>query len=251
MEEPRMPATMMGRTFDWRPRFDERSKAFRYGAATLPSRSRLCAPGPDVLNQGQEGACVGHACAGEAAASPVRVKGVTNEFAFSLYRRAQRLDDWPGEAYSGTSVLAGCLAGREQGLWAGFRWAMSAEEYAAAIVDLGPGVAGVEWREGSYDTDPNGVLRPSGAVVGGHAICVLGYLTPDHVTDYMRRRLMQYDLWKGFQSLGGPAFCGLNSWGPSFGKRGLFLIPLDVMRGWVKAGGEFALPTGRGRRIKP
>jgi hypothetical protein len=247
--DPALPVEEVhGRTLDWRPRFDERSRAFRYGAAGLPTRSRLWAPGPVVLDQGQEGACVGFACANEAAATPVRVKGVTNATAFAIYRRAQRLDEWPGEQYSGTSVLAGCLAGREQGLWSGFNWAFSAEELAAGIVGQGPAIIGVEWREGSYDTDAAGVLRPSGSIVGGHALAVLGYLDPLHLTDYMRRRLRRYGLERGVLSIGEPSYCAFNSWGPTFGKNGLCVIPLTVMRAWVKARAELALPAGRANR---
>jgi hypothetical protein len=249
--DPGLPVEeVSGRTLDWRPRFDERSKAFRYGATQLPEKSRLWSAGPDVLDQGQEGACVGFACAGEAAASPVRVKRITDAYALGIYRLAQqKYDEWPGEAYSGTSVLAGCLAGRDLGLWSGFRWALSAEELAAAVAGLGPAVIGVEWREGSYDTDPKGVIHPSGRIVGGHALCVLGYLNPAHHSEWMKKRLIRLDLWNGLQSLNGqPAFCAVNSWGPSYGKNGLFLIPLDVMRAWVKGGAELAIPQQRKMR---
>jgi hypothetical protein len=59
------------------------------------------------LDQGKEGACVGFAWSHELAAYPVRVE-VDDEFARSkIYAEAQKIDEWPGEAYHGTSVLAG------------------------------------------------------------------------------------------------------------------------------------------------
>lgn len=251
---PDMPVAQHdGRTLDWRPRFDPRSLEHRVSAVAgtkLPTAGRLWKTGP-VLDQGAEGACVGFGCAGEAAAEPAPVPRVSNTLALSLYRRAQRLDAWPGEAYSGTSVLAGCLAGRERGYWAGFRWAKSAEELAAGIVldekdGGGPAVIGVEWRSGSYSTDALGVLRATGDLVGGHCLCVPGFVPAGvHRDSALGQQLVELGLWDGYLSAGGPVFVILNSWGPTFGKRGLALVPLETMRAWVRAGGEFAIPQGR------
>lgn len=241
-----------GRTLDWRPRFDPRSLEHRMGAgvATLPTTGRLWAHGP-VLDQGREGACVGMGCAGEAAAEPVPVPGVTSRYALGWYRSAQRRDPWPGEAYSGTSVLAGLLEGRARGLYAGFVWAKSAEELAAGIVRTaskggGPAIIGVEWRAGSYSTDRLGVLRPSGPVVGGHCVAVLGFV-PAGTTESstLGKQLVALGLWAGYVSVAGPVFVILNSWGEGFGIKGLALVPVDVMRAWVRAGGEFAMAEGR------
>lgn len=54
-------------------------------------------------DQGSEGACVGFSLA--------RAMSLLNRDrydAMRLYREAQTIDEWPGEAYSGTSVRAGC-----------------------------------------------------------------------------------------------------------------------------------------------
>lgn len=242
-----------GRVLDWRPRFDPRSLDYRVAAVAgvkLPATGRLWAHGP-VLDQGREGACVGMGCSGEAAAQPVPVPGVTSAYASGWYHAAQKRDQWPGEAYDGTSVLAGLLEGRARGLYEGFRWATSAEELAAGIVldesdGGGPAIIGVEWREGSYDTDPLGVLRPSGAVVGGHCLCVVGFV-PAGVkrASALGRQLLDASLWAGYQSVGGPVFVVLNSWGLAFGQGGLCLVPLDVMQDWARAGAELAIPQGR------
>lgn len=251
--DPALPVTEHeGRTLDWRPRFDERSLAYRIGAAVtaLPATGRLWKHGP-VLDQGSEGACVGFGCAGDAAAEPVPVPGITTEYALGFYRKAQRLDVWPGEAYSGTSVLAGCLEGRARGLWTGFRWATSPEELAAGIVRPasrggGPAIIGVEWRAGSYDTDALGVLRPSGDVVGGHCLLVVGFVpVRAGVSAALQQQLKDAGLWDGYLAVGGACFVVLNSWGLGFGQGGLALVPLEVMRGWFRAGGEFAMPEGR------
>lgn len=54
-------------------------------------------------DQGNEGACVGFALS--------RMMGLLNRKrydAFWLYHEAQRIDEWPGEDYDGTSGRAGC-----------------------------------------------------------------------------------------------------------------------------------------------
>ena len=249
-----MVSTHAGRTFDHLPRFDPASLDYRIGAVAgteLPRSGRLWRHSA-VLDQGAEGACVGMGCAGEAAAEPVPVPGVTNAYARGWYRSAQRRDPWPGEAYSGTSVLAGLLEGRARGLYTGFLWAKSAAELAAGIVlpesrGGGPAVIGVEWTQGSYDTDGLGVLRPSGPVVGGHCVAVIGFVpaTSSRVSATLQRQLEDLGLWNGYRSAGGPVFVILNSWGRSFGINGLALVPLAVMESWVAARGEFAQPVGR------
>lgn len=242
-----------GRTLDWRPRFDPRSLDHRVAAAvrSFPATGKVWQPGPARLDQGREGACVGYGCTDTVAAEPVPVPGLTNRTALAYYHRAQQLDEWPGESYEGTSVLAGCLTGRERGYWTGFRWAKSAEELAAGIVAAqkdggGPAVIGVEWRAGSYATDALGVLRPSGDVVGGHCLAVLGFVPMGVSRDSEAgQALVHLDLWDGYLSAGSAVFVILNSWGPSFGINGLCLVTAETMRAWSRAGAEFALPVGR------
>jgi hypothetical protein len=242
-----------GRRLDWFPRFDPASLSYPMaaGPATeLPTRGRLWTHGR-VMDQGNEGACVGFGCAAEAIAEPVPVPGISARNARAWYRSAQRRDVWPGEAYDGTSVLAGCLEGRARGYYTGFVWAKRAEQLAAGIVDDGPAIIGVEWREGSYSTDELGVLRPSGDVVGGHCLCVIGFvcLDPEGPDRELWDALEELDLAEAAVAVldGGEdgVFIVQNSWGPTFGKNGLCVVPLSVMRDWVRAGGEFAQPQGR------
>lgn len=238
-----------GRVLDWAPRFDPRSLNYRIGAVAgtaLPTGGRLWTTGR-VIDQGEEGACVGCGMAGEAAATPVPVKGAdTFDYALAWYRRAQDLDEWAGRSYVGTSVLAGCLVGRERGLWSGFRWAKTAEELAAGVVRRGPAVIGVNWREDSYDTDADGVIPASGRVVGGHCLLVFGF-SPAQPTTYMWRRLAALGLADGVRKVAGPAFLILNSWGEGYGKRGRAIVPLDLMRQWIDERAELAIPEGRRR----
>lgn len=105
---------MQKRKLDWRPRFDQRSKAYGIGAIVDSSKTKdtsVLWPEGIVLDQGAEGACVGFGWAGDVLAEPVSPKiqptpEKGNADAISYYKRAQKIDEWPGEDYEGTSVLA-------------------------------------------------------------------------------------------------------------------------------------------------
>jgi hypothetical protein len=91
-------------------------------------------------DQGQEGACVGFAAS--------RMMTLLNRERYDgrlLYKHAQRIDEWPGEAYSGTSVPAGMDVLRDFGPYdtkgrvdhadgiSANRWAGSVAEIAACL----------------------------------------------------------------------------------------------------------------------
>lgn len=160
--------------------FDERSRNFRavQGIEDKPLRSKqwYC----DLnLDQGSEGACVGFAWTHELAAKPRSVKRDIN-FALAVYKRARELDYWPGENYSGTSVLAGIKAVMEientrgNPLIKEYRWAFGTEDVVRTLGYIGPVVLGIEWHKSQYYPDENGRIWLDGNVVGGHAILAKG-----------------------------------------------------------------------------
>lgn len=92
-----------------------------------------------MYDQGREGACVGFATC--------RMLTLLNRErydAFELYRQAQRQDEWPGEAYSGTSVRAGFDVARERGPYQLFRSKLSGP-------NLGDGIAANRWARNMDD----------------------------------------------------------------------------------------------------
>jgi hypothetical protein len=243
--------TRDGRTFDWSARFDPRSLNFRAaaGVTKMPERGRLWTHGA-VLDQGAEGACVGFGSTGAVAAAPSSRPVATDEYARAWYRRAQRLDEWQGEAYDGTSVLAGCLVGRERKLWAGFRWAKTPAELAAGILDdsLGPAIVGVQWSEELYEPPASGLLPATVDLDPemGHCVLLFGYVpAPGHMTPTLEQQVEELGLAAAVDQLTEPAFLLLNSWGPSWGVGGRAVAPLSLVRRWVSARGEFALPENR------
>jgi hypothetical protein len=243
-----------GRTFDWRARFDPQSLNFRAAAGTveMPRDGILWDTGP-TIDQGREGSCVGMGCTGAVMAEPSsRQVPRPFDYATAWYRRAQRLDVWPGEAYEGTSVLAGCLVGRERKLWTGFRWAKRPAELAAGILnpELGPAVVGVQWSDELYDTDALGVMRAD-QLDGdlGHCLLLFGYLPePELITDPLWDQLEELELVQAVESLDEPSFPALNSWGADYGRHGRAIAPASLVRRWFSHRGEFAMPENRTRR---
>lgn len=188
-EDPRLDAL---------PQWDDRNMEY-LATAVIPEGATLRSQSwrnPVHLDQGREGACVGFAWSHEAAASPAPVPGITNEVARAVYKRAQQLDPWPGEEYSGTSTLAGAKAARERGWIDEFRWALSEEDLALSIGYLGPAVLSIPWFQGMSQTDDKGFIAPTGSMTGRHAIECFSFA----------RWLGYYRVW--------------NSWGASWGVGG-------------------------------
>lgn len=221
----------------WRSRHDERSRG--YGVRDLLAdempplpHKRLWSPGRVVLDQGREGACTGFAVCHDLAASPHRVRGAGEPLARKLYRRAQQIDEWPGEAYEGSSVLAAVKAAGERGFIDSYRWAFNIEDLQDAVLGLGPAVIGIPWHSSMYRPRPSGLLDLNGDVVGGHAILVLGY--------HPSMRIRGEGWWSRHD-----VFVLLNSWGPSYGKKGRAYIRSYDLARLLAENGEACIPLAR------
>jgi hypothetical protein len=208
--------------------FDERSRSFPVRAllaTTAPRSYTWGVPGGvgQVLDQGREGACVGFAWAAERAARPVP-RPTTDADALAVYRAAQVVDEWPGEAYSGTSVLAGAKVAAERGWLTEYRWGFGLDDALAAISRHGPCVLGIPWYDSMYRPTIKGgraSITVTGTVVGGHAILARG------VSVKRREVLLR------------------NSWGPDWGIGGDAAISWDDLGRLLAAGGECCVPVLR------
>lgn len=239
---------MPERKLDWRnPRPDLRNTQFpiRSLLQVAADRSRAKAwAGPYVrLDQGREGACVGFGWTTELMSTPVRVRPpgysvsssgteAANQFASGIYHAAQAIDEWPGEDYDGTSVLAGAKIVRSRGFIEGYRWAFSIDDVVDSVILNGPVVIGVPWFESMYYTDDRGLVEVSGDLVGGHCLTLTGY----------------YPTYPGTN--GKPVLRWRNSWGTSYGVDGdgfIRLSDLDaLLTGTPETGeGEACVPVGR------
>lgn len=168
-----------------------------------------------TLDQGQEGSCVGHGFAHEMLTDPFSNREIDSSDAWEIYRLAQRLDEYPGENYSGTSVLAGVKALQE--LYRGmesYRWAVNLSDVVATLGYFGPVVIGVNWYDGMYETDKDSYIHVKGNISGGHCCLLRG-------VDVEKR-----------------VFILQNSWGTSWGSGGSALISWDDFDRLLKEQGE-------------
>jgi len=204
------------------PQFDVRSLDYPITATLEAKRPRSYTwQGGPVTDQGREGACVGHGWTGDLTARPVPVV-VPNpgDYAYRLYRRCQQIDEWPGEAYSGTSVLAGAKELTARGLIKSYAWAFGLSDLVLGIGYRGPAVLGIPWYESMYKAD-GGLVTVAGDQVGGHCILARGVS--------VRRR----------------TFLLRNSWGTGWGRGGDALIGWDDLERLLHEGGEACIPTIR------
>jgi C1A family cysteine protease len=195
-------------------------------------KKKYWSPGT-VLDQGSEGACVGFGWTTELISSP-KPFSVTaergNEYALDVYHRAQELDDWPGNNYSGTSVIAGAKVVQERGYIPEYRWAFGVEQVRDAVIAEGPVVLGINWYDGMYDTTEGGLVEVSGKIVGGHCIVLTGYNPRAKIPGV--KGYIEGFRWK-------------NSWGLSYGVNGLGFIRIEDLDRLLHEDGEACVPMQR------
>jgi hypothetical protein len=231
------------RTLDRLIEFDERSRNFRAieGIETNLFRSYTWSCG--VYNdQGSEGACVGFAWSHELSARP-KIHLADASVALNIYNRARQLDQWPGEDYSGTSVLAGVKAATEivnsagQPLYGGYRWAFGLQDVVKVVGYRGPVVLGINWYYNMYFPDDKGFIHVDGDVVGGHAILCNGVRIVKK-NSALPATWDNIDLDKSYARLH-------NSWGMSYGLGGDAFVTLTDLGKLLDDDGEACIPTLR------
>lgn len=169
---------------------------------------------------------------------PVRIRpDDPQEFARNVYREAQLIDEWPGEDYDGTSVLAGAKVMQRHGYLDSYRWAFSIDDVIDALLHLGPVVIGIPWYDSMYDTRPSGLVETGGTMVGGHCIVLTGYQPGTIIMGEGIRRRFDVVRWR-------------NSWGRSYGVRGDGLIQVADLERLLSQRGEACVPMGRSRLMR-
>lgn len=243
IEEQNVVTEVNGRVFDRAVYFDERSRNYPItaGISTYPLRGYTwsCAAFND---QGQQGACVGFAWSHELTARPYPVP-TDNALARSIYLRAQQIDEWAGEDYSGTSVLAGAKATKEllntsgQAYLQEYRWAFGINDLLLALGYKGPAVLGLNWYSGMFNTDSAGFIRKTGSWVGGHAILARG-CSLVWVDKNGPRQYSNLDTQRSYVLL-------RNSWGADWGTNGDAKISVADLDALLRENGDACVPVLR------
>jgi hypothetical protein len=169
-------------------------------------------------DQGNTSQCVGYAWAHWIENDPIVYSAAGPEVnPVDIYIEAQKVDEWPGQDYEGTSVRAGAKVLASRGNIQSYHWAVSAQDVADTILSIGPVVVGSDWTEDMFNPNANGVIAPTGPVAGGHAYLINGY---DSNTKMFRIK---------------------NSWGKSWGKDGHAFISQVDLNSLLAADGEGCL----------
>lgn len=160
---------------------------------------RYWVPG-HVLNQGNTNSCVGYTCEQWGLTSPIRTKNGPSGLV--IYQRALQIDEFFGEADTGTSLQAGLKVLKEQDRVESYVWARTAEEVKQWILAFGSVIVGTILTTGMRDArGPGWYMLPTGNPLGGHAYLLTGYSESRH------------------------AFRIINSWGSAWADKG---------RAWLK-----------------
>lgn len=184
-----------------------------------------------IFNQGSDSDCVLESSSAACLSAPFRNHLSTAQRAdltdhqkrMVLYRHAQTLDPWVGEAYDGTSTDAGFKALRDGGYIKEWRWCLGNNTDLSALDDVldtlsqhGPVVIGINWYD-SYDKPGyGGRLRrsPNASVRGGHALEV-------NAVNFRQRKVR-----------------GPQSWGPDWGDHGFWEMDFKTLEMALSEDGE-------------
>lgn len=205
---------------------DVRDKRYRVrvpeGLSARRSRYWMFPEMPD--DQGATSQCVAFSWVHWLKAAPIRQRPKVSQA--EIYRKAQDIDEWPGNAYDGTSVRAGAKVLQEAGAIREYRWAFTIDEVVQTLLEHGPMVVGTDWRMDMFRPDAHGYIQPMGQTVGGHAYLLIGvnrgHRNPDGSTGRVRI---------------------LNSWGSGWAKRGRAWISIEAFEALLRAGGEACIAT--------
>ncbi len=211
---------------------DDRDRRFLARAVLFPNvapkpRIRPYQLGP-TLDQGETPQCVGYSCRDKLASAPITMKEGQGPDAPTIYAGAQRVDEWEGEDYEGTSVRGGFKFLTARGHLKSYVWLTMVSECEHFIRQgYGTIVLGTNWYAGMSNVDAQGFVRPSGWIAGGHAYHLF-WMKPD-VKE---------------------AWCK-NSWGPRWGVRlngrdGCFKLTYDTLARLLREDGE----AGAGLEVK-
>ena len=169
-------------------------------------------------NQGNTPQCVAYAWAHWLEDGPVNQSGTPPIIQPKLiYENAQKLDEWVGENYAGTSVRGGVKYLKSVGKVQNYYWTFNLQTLINSVLYLGPVVVGTNWYWNMFYPNSEGILNIGGKLAGGHAYVINGVDT--------KRQLFRIK----------------NSWGRTWGKNGSAYIRFYDMKRLIAQNGEVCL----------
>jgi hypothetical protein len=179
----------------------------------------------DLQDQGNTPHCVEYAGRGLLEGSPERNQ-TEHIPRGSIYAWCQDNDEWPGNAYEGTSVHAIMKWLKDKGYVKSYEWAETVSELHAHLMTRGMAIAGTVWTRNMSYVDEFGFARFSGTNYGGHAYLIRGgnRLALDPVTRKPGKAKIR------------------NNWGLDYGEAGEAWVTYADLQNLIDDYGEVALP---------
>ena len=169
-------------------------------------------------NQQSSSACVGFSFAKWIEDGPVTHKGIAPIIdPYLIYDEAQKLDPWKHTPHEGTDVRSGAKYLQSIGAISSYQWAWDLQTMINCVLMNGPVVIGVNWYNGMFTPNSEGLIKLSGNLEGGHAIVCNGANT--------KTKLFR---------LG-------NSWGLDWGIKGHCFISFDDVERLISEDGEICM----------
>ena len=189
--------------------------------SSLEPRTKVWRTYPRAWDQGYTSECTCYAAKRLLNCSPLR-RSIDPEVRLNLnttelYNYAQTIDEWEGEAYDGTSVLAAAKSIQHRGLIPGYKWCFGLDDVLRVASWYGPVEIGVSWYESMFDTTDTGrlIVDTESGLAGGHVVAIIGVNTSNKTVVIS------------------------NSWGESWGDRGRCYMKWDdlglLLEDWGEA----------------
>lgn len=213
---------------------DERDKSYMLSALPIPDvgkAKRYWWPHGQWGDQGNFPRCVAFAWLhwtedGPKTHKPFKAGSGFKFDPIQIYDECQKVDEWPGEDYGGTSVRAGAKVLQARGVIISYHWSFTLEDTINALLNQGPVVMGSNWYESMFNPDSDGFINVSGGIAGGHAYVLDGV---DMAKEFVRIK---------------------NSWGRAWGKSGFAYIRFADLERLILEQGEVCLALEKGDAIQ-
>lgn len=148
--------------------------------------------------------CVGYAWAHWIEDGPISPEGIAPIISPStIYENAQKLDEWPGENYTGTSVRGGVKYLKSIGRVISYYWAFDIDTISKYVLTTGPLVVGTDWYRNMITPNKSGWIYATGGRAGGHAYVING-------VDTLARKFRIKNSWGKGWGIEGHAWIGFS-----------------------------------------
>lgn len=206
---------------------DERSKLFGFdttGITIVDVTHKRLIP---ILNQLQVGSCTGNAGIGVVNTEP-HVQAASPAFspdeagALKLYSAAEKIDGgvgYPPED-QGSSGISVAQALKNAGVISAYQHTFNLQDALKALTQY-PILAGTNWYDAMFNTDPDGRVHPTGKIVGGHEY--EGYRN-----DTENGRIWFHNSWGSEWGISGDFYITWADFNTLLGQDGDVVIPIPL-----------------------